>query len=396
MMRLEKNITLFFWIELLGNTSFLAPVLSLFYLHRGLHYYDLFGLMIVWVITVFFLEVPTGAFADRYGPKWSFLVGNILRTLSISLLFIAFHRWIFYLISAVSALSFTFFSGSDQAFIFETLKDLKRENEMSHVWGRMHSAKFIPAVITILVGAYIARDLAEIQFTILIFLGLLFNAGTLLLVCFLTPPSSFLRQNRHPTWIHVRKGWENIKGQTNLVLLFINETLVMIPTYVLLSNESLAQPYLTDSGLPVILLGVVYAVDALGSFLVLNAIKGLEAIFGQKKITVLTGLGILIAFIAGILLPQTIATALFVFFTIKLSFWIRYPVFGHIKNYYIPSSSRATTLSIFSMIDSLFDIVILSIMGFLSQLGIHKIFMFCAVIVLIGLCFPVRIRQKTI
>ena len=82
---------------------------------------------------------------------------------------------------------------------------------MSQVWGRMHSAKFVPAVITILVGAYIARDLAEIQFTILIFLGLLFNAGTLLLVCFLTPPSSFLRQNRHPTWIHVWKGWENIR-----------------------------------------------------------------------------------------------------------------------------------------------------------------------------------------
>ena len=396
MNRRERNIILYFWVELLGNTSFLAPVLSLFYLHRGLQYSDLFGLMIIWVITVFFSEVPTGAFSDKYGPKWSFLVGNLFRILSIGLLMVAFHRWIFYFISTLSAISFTFFSGSDQAFIFETLKDLKRENEMSHVWGRIHSAKFVPAVITILVGAYVARDLAETQFIILIFLGLFFNAGTLLLVCFLTQPTSFSKRNRGSTWMHIRKGWINIKGHTNLILLFMNETLVMIPTYVLLSNESMAQPYLTDSGLPVVLLGVVYAVDALGSFFVLNTIKGLEKILGQKNITLLTGMGILAAFIAGVLLPRSLATALFVFFTIKLSFWIRYPVFGHIKNYYIPSVSRATTLSIFSMIDSLFDIVILSIMGVLSQMGIQKIFIFCAVIVFIGLCFPVRIRQKSI
>ena len=35
----------------------------------------------------------------------------------------------------------------------------------------------------------------------------------------------------------------------------------MIPTYVILSKESLAQPYLVDSGLPVVFLGVVYSVD---------------------------------------------------------------------------------------------------------------------------------------
>ena len=85
MNRLEHNIRRFFWAELLGNTSFLAPVLSLFYLHRGLEYPDLFGLMIIWVVVVFLTEVPTGALADRYGPRWSFLMGTCLRLISVIL-----------------------------------------------------------------------------------------------------------------------------------------------------------------------------------------------------------------------------------------------------------------------------------------------------------------------
>jgi len=168
---LQNNVKIYFWAELFGGISFLTPVMSFFCLSRGLVYTDIFILMLIWVITVFVFEVPTGAFADHHGPKISFLVGHTLFLLASSLLLIAHQRWIFYLWNFLSGLSYTFFSGSDQAFVYETLKELNQEGSMSKVWGHIQSARLIPAVATILFGAYWARDLTDTQFTFLILLG---------------------------------------------------------------------------------------------------------------------------------------------------------------------------------------------------------------------------------
>lgn len=370
------------------------PVIALFYLHRGLEYSDFFLVLIVWVVTSFFMEVPTGAFADKHGPKHSFIVGQTIKLAATTLLIIATGRWLFSLYAFLSAFSWTFFSGSDQAFIYESLKELGREDEMSKVWGRIHSAKFVPAVITILIGAYVARDLTESQFILLILLGLAFNTVTLFLLFLLVPPSSFARQAKTHSLQHVREGWRNLQGQRDLMLLFINECLVMIPTYVIITDENLIQPYFRQAGLPVVFIGVVYAIDSLGSAVALNRIAFFEKIFGQKPLTVITGLAIGVAFTAGAFLSPTIGIALAVFFTVKIAFWIRYPVFSHIKNRYIPSASRATTLSLLSMVDSTFDIIILSTLAFVSGLGITKVFLACAIIVFIGLCFPVKVRPS--
>ena len=90
------------------------------------------------------------------------------------------------------------------------------------------------------------------------------------------------------------------------------------------------------------------------------------------------------------------AIAIPVFFIIKISLWLRYPVFSHIKNRYIPSKSRATSLSLLSMIDSAFDVLILGTLGLISKLGMNTIFMGCAIIALMGMGFPVHIKKDPI
>jgi hypothetical protein len=390
----EKNLKLFFWSEFFGGISFLTPVMTLFYLHRGLGYGDLFGLLIIWVVTVFFMEVPTGAFADRFGSKISFIVGHMV-FISANVLYLFAHEgWIFYVASGLSGLSFTFFSGSDQAFIYESLKQLKRENEMSKQWGRIQSARFAPAVVTILFGAYIAKDLAEQQFILLIFLGLGFNLIKFVLLSFLVPPGASESQKDKHSFAHIKKGLQNLKGNRNLMLLFTNECMVTIPTYVLIADPSLAQPFFRESGLPVVFLGVVYAMDSLFSFIALNGIRWLEERLGQKRLAYVTGIAVCASFFAAVALPPSIAKALAVFFIIKISVYVRYPVFSHIKNTYIPSESRATTLSFLSMVDSFFDIVILSTLGYLTTLGIQTVFLVCGILVFIGLLFPVRIKRN--
>jgi len=395
MTQIARNLKLYFWSEFFGSISFITPVITLFYLHRGLEYSDLFIMLLIWVITTLLMEVPTGTFADKYGPKKSFIVGHSIKIFSIAILIFAFNKWLFYISAGLSALSFTFFSGSDQAFIYESLKELKRENEMSRVWGRIHSAAIFPSAITILIGAYVAKDLAEDQFVLIISLGLLFNLIKFVLLVFLVPPKSFDHQEDKHSFDFVKSGFKNILSQKDLVLLFVNESLVMIPTYVVIANENLIQPYFVASGIPIIFIGVIYSIDALASSFMLNSVKLAEKLFTRKTITYITGVMIGVAFFLGALLDESVVLALFVFFTVKIFFWLRYPLFQQIKNDYIPSNSRATTLSLLSMVDSGFDVVILGTLGIISDMGIQTVFLVCGIIVTFGLLFPVRVRIES-
>ena len=395
MNKTERNIKIFFWSELFGSISFITPVITLFYLHRGLELSDLFVMLLIWVITTFFMEVPTGAFGDRFGSKTAFIIGHSIKIISIAILVFAFERWLFYLSAGLSALSFTFFSGSDQAFIYESLKELKRENEMSKIWGRIHSATIFPSAITIILGAYFARDLSDEQFVLILVLGLLFNLIKFVLILFLKPPKSFDMQKDKHSFEYVKSGFQNILSQKNLILLFVNECLVMIPTYVIISNENLIQPYFITSGIPVFAIGIIYSIDALASSFMLNSVKWAEKFFSRKVLTYITGFMIAVAFWLGALMNESVILALFVFFCVKIFFWLRYPLFQQIKNDYIPSNSRATTLSLLSMADSTFDVIILGTLGALSGYGIQNVFFVCGIIVLIGLLFPVRIKEES-
>jgi hypothetical protein len=86
--------------------------------------------------------------------------------------------------------------------------------------------------------------------------------------------------------------------------------------------------------------------------------------------------------------------AILSFFLIKTSNALRYPLFSQIKNEYIPSKSRSTTLSLLSMIDSAFDVLIFASIGFIANIGLTAIFIGCSVVVFLGLLFPVKIKES--
>jgi MFS family permease len=160
-MTVKDNHKIFFWASLFGSVNFLGPVITLFYLHRGLQYSDLLVMLTCIVVSMFIFEVPTGAFADKYGPKASFIIGQVLSIINGIILIFAFNRWTFYAISVLTGLAITFFSGSDESFIYESLKESKKEKDMSKVWGKIVSTSQIAGIFTILIGAVIAKDLLE-------------------------------------------------------------------------------------------------------------------------------------------------------------------------------------------------------------------------------------------
>jgi len=380
-----SNPKKYFWITLFQSSSLLAPVLTLFYLHRGLDYQQIFILYIVIVVSMFLFEVPTGIFGDKYGRKTSIitgLVGWIIFT--IGLLF-ADSFWEFFFLFILWGINVTFASGSDEAMIYDSLKQAKKQKEMQKHMGRIMSARFLPLVVIAPIGSIIAKDLTAFQFTLLILGNLMFTIIAFLISFSLVEPrvETGPHEIRSPVTLF-KMSIKHIRNSPKLVSMFINKTLILIPGSHIFGL--LWQPYLKTSGISVALFGTLTAIASLIIFLLSRNIDKIESKINGRKIIFYTGLLPLLAFVLGAYFENIIAALTF-YFIIKITIWLRDPIFSQYMNEHIESHNRATVLSSLSMIDSLFDVIIFLSAGFITNISISYSFLFSAGFMLIALIF---------
>ncbi len=128
-MNVSSNINKYFWIILFRSASFLAPVLTLFYLSRGLSYFQIFFLYATITVATFIFEVPTGIIGDKYGRKTSIILGIFGWILFGVGFFFANSFGFFIVLFILLGINLTFISGSDEALIYDSLKQDKKETK---------------------------------------------------------------------------------------------------------------------------------------------------------------------------------------------------------------------------------------------------------------------------
>ncbi len=381
------NSRVLFWYNLLGTISFIQPVLTLFYFSRGLSESLILWMMLAWSVAVLIGELPTGVLADRFGAKVSFLCGAFVKTLSLILLIFAHDPFVFFISQFLSGFSASFFSGADEALIYESLKTSNEENRMDAVMGKIESAPFLSMIAAVILGSVIAQDLTQREFVLLLSLGIFSEGiGMVLLTLIKRPPS--LANYRENPFNQVGEGLQVIRRTPQLLLMFLNVTLVFIPAGAVFGNFD--QPFLQKAGLPVAMLGTVYAVGAGLAFTASQSIGWLTQRFSRVFLMYATGflasLGLLVASLMG----NTLLFALIAFLILRFVRAVRYPIYSQISNDWIPSKVRATTISLLSIVDSLADIVIFSTSALVATFGLSKLFLACAAIALIGTLLPIK------
>ncbi|MHA7139156.1 MFS transporter [Rossellomorea arthrocnemi] len=383
----SHNIRVLFWISFFGTISFLQPVLTLFYFERGLTSSQILILLMFWSGAVLIGEVPTGMFADRYGAKYSFLFGSVLKIISIVLLLFAYDPWLFFLYSFINGFSVTFFSGADEALIYDSLKESNEENRMDHAMGKIQSATFISMLIAVLFGSYLAKDLAENQFNLLIILGLVFHLIEVFFVLKIKQPSmdSFKREN---PFSQINSGLRVIRQAPELLLMFLNVTLVFIPAGAV--YQYFDQPLMKEAGLPVYLIGVFYAISAVMGYFASNSIGWMTAKVSRVKLMSVSGLLAVIGLLLSALFGSSLWIVLGSFFVLRLVRAIRYPIYAQLSNDLIPSGIRATTISLLSIVDSVLDLVVFGVLSTIAVTGYSTVLIGCAFIALIGTILPIK------
>ncbi|MGG0277678.1 MFS transporter [Bacillus rhizoplanae] len=383
----SHNIGILFWVQFFGTISFLQPVMTLFYMERGLTAANIFIVLMCWSGAVLVGELPTGILADRFGAKLSFLTGSIIKTFSISILLFADNLWLFCLYSLLNGFSVTFFSGADEALIYESLKETNEHDLMDKAMGKIQSAGFISMLIAVIFGSYFAKDLREEQFTFLIVLGILFHLIELVLLLFIKSPKK-LSSYREESFSQVIEGIKVIREAPQLLVMFLNVSLVFIPASAV--YDTFNQPLFTNAGLPVFAIGIMYALAAILGYFSSISIGWLTSKFSRIVLMNVTGglavLGLLLSTFYG----NTLWVILGAFFILRFVRAIRYPIYSQLSNDIIPSHVRATTISLLSILDSILDLAIFGTLSFLAVNALPFVFAGCAGIACIGTFLPIN------
>lgn len=115
----EKNILLYEWSNYINSSVLIWTILTLYYLWRGLSYFDIALVQSVGAIATVVLEIPTGWISDRCGhhivlkiASFSRLVAIVTLTFANSFLLMVASELFFSLASASQ-------SGAGSAFLFE-------------------------------------------------------------------------------------------------------------------------------------------------------------------------------------------------------------------------------------------------------------------------------------
>lgn len=387
----SHNIRVMFLIHFFGTINFIAPVLTLFYFARGLEPSHILLLQLFWSGAVLLGEVPGGVVADRYGAKASFLIGVILKIMSLTVLVFAHDPWMFFLFSALNGFAVTFFSGADEALIYESLKEDHDHHRMDRAMGKIQSAGFVSMILAVVFGAYLARDLQEEQFVFLIVLGMLFHLVELILILFVKSPKSSGSYRDHP-FTQVASGIKAIRKAPTLLLLFVNFTLVFIAADSV--YEAFNQPIFIGAGLPVVMIGVLYALAAVGGFVASQSVGWLTSLFSRKLLMGVTGGLAALGLFFSALFGESLWLVIGAFFVLRIGQAIRGPIYSQLKNDLIPSNIRATTLSLISVLDSAFDLFIFGLLSIAAMKGVNGILLASSFIALIGTLTPLQKKVK--
>ncbi len=368
------------------------------YLYLGLSYINLTqGLWMIWLslrgysltelgilegifhLTSFLMEVPTGLVADLLGRKTSRLWGRILFLISLIILYYGRGFTVQAAGFIFCALGYNLESGAGEALIYDSLKELGREEEYKKTAGRNNFIFESGAIISFLAGGYCAHYLGYAW----VFLPAFALAGCAVIA------SGFFEEPRlggeERDRLRMMGGFCALKVQTVESLRVVREKpriafLILFTEMIMMFITSLyfyLQTYWKGGGRNEFTIGLILACGSLLSALAGLRAEKFEKRIGPDRVFLLFPVYLIVCFWGIALTPW----APFFYCLTGFAQGILYVAVQDYLNRLIPSERRATILSFQSMAFSLYMIIIFPLIGITGdRWGLKASFSFLAAI----------------
>lgn len=373
----KRNIPLLAGLEFtsyFGITSFWI----LFFIQNGLSLLQIGLLESIFHGTSLLSEIPSGMLADRFSYKTNLYLARIASIMSSILILLGQGNfWIYAMAMMVSAWSYNFDSGTNTAFLFDSAVEAGQKDRYLQISSFLSGVAEVTRTLgTVVAGLFVHGALAW-TYHIAIGLSLL----SILLICLMKEPESKREERNSLTLkrilVVVKQEWQEkpVLFYWMLTYQLVGTIMCMFYFYYQQKISDLASwevslIMLIGSGFNLV---AVYLASQIGKKWNSNQVFPI--------LVALTGLALLlVAF-------KTPFAYLSVYLLTNALYAVYQPIYYNDLQVYLPSSVRATMLSINSMMFSLSMIVIFPLTGwFIDTCGFVAVFLVLGFVTLLS--FP--------
>lgn len=182
----SKNIRLLSIFSFLIGFTFFVPFAIIYFAEVSGSYTlgtSIFGII---VLSGAIFEVPTGILSDKIGRKKTIILGSWARVFGFVCYAIGLSYWWLVLGAILHGLSRAFYSGNNDALLYDTLADEGRKSEFKEHLGKTSSYEFTALAISTVIGGFIAQT----SFTWVIWLAVATQILLLILSYLFVEPKS--------------------------------------------------------------------------------------------------------------------------------------------------------------------------------------------------------------
>ena len=160
MLAVRRNLKLIPWFNFFIDFRFINVLFILFYAEVTGSYALAMSICTITLIATSLFEVPTGILSDKYLGRARTMSAGVLMDI-VSFIFYGFagiysSYWLLACGGLFQGIAFSFYSGTDHALLYESLKQLRKQSKYHEVYGRVNSMLQISAATAALFGGFLA------------------------------------------------------------------------------------------------------------------------------------------------------------------------------------------------------------------------------------------------
>jgi len=230
-------------------------------------------------VAIIITDLPSGVLADSFSRKWTVFIANVFWLLMVLLLgFSSGGIGLIILAGLLNGLEFSFKSGAETALLYDTLKELNREEEYLKISGRINAISLLSTLAGLVLGAYLFSVDPRLPYWIFaVFIGL-----SLIFIISVKEP---IKPQRNSSFkAHVEDMGNSVR------FIFNNKLLLWFTLFFLIADvftesywDVYSQAHLKASGLDPAALGVVFACLVLINAVFSYFIDDIEKRLGEKR-----------------------------------------------------------------------------------------------------------------
>lgn len=219
----RRNVRLLSLFNFLIGFTFFAPLAIIYFAKVSGSYTlgtSIFGIM---MLSAAIFEVPTGVLSDKVGRRHTLILGSWARVFAFIFYAVGLSYWFLVVGAILEGLSRAFYSGNNDALLYDTLADDGKEKDYKEHLGKTSSTEFTGLTLSAVIGGLVA----QISFVYVMWLAVVSQIVMLFVSFQFSEPRTHHKEDAN-IYTHLREA---------LALFFTNKKLRLLSLATILDNS---------------------------------------------------------------------------------------------------------------------------------------------------------------